>query len=315
MATLKHAEIDALLHGMPVVVAGRRVGHLEDLIPQPDRRHALRLIVRRESDGRRIEIPIDWVRGVRDGTIELWVTRAELAQLREYIPPIPPAQARESVQYALDAHPATAKAGIQVTERDGTLELRGRLRDAEARATASEIARGVPGVGTVRNRLGTGGEPEMSPAGYGYPWLHDLLERATGLDLAEDQVARMEDLAERKLVDLFDVAEDAAAANGRGRVLRQDLPLTRGVQIVLLELADIAREFHVEPLLAFLADAGIHTQFDEGLRSEIPRLMAALLILTGRLVVLLESEEGRVEAVRPSSRTFDRVTAILDLTL
>ena len=59
----------------------------------------------------------------------------------------------------------------------------------------------------------------------------------------------------------------------------------------LLELADIAREFHVEPLLAFLADAGIHTQFDEGLRSEIPRLMAALLILTGRLVVLRQVVE------------------------
>jgi Domain of unknown function (DUF1931)/BON domain len=315
MATLEHVEIDALLHGMPVVAGGQKIGYLEDLIPQPDHRHPLRLIVRRESDGRLLAIPIDWVRGLRDGDIELWVTRAELDQLPPYVPPIPASEARERVQQALDQHPATANAGIKVSERDGTLELRGRVSDAAARGTASEIARGVPGVGHVRNRLGIAGEPELSPAGYGYPWLHTLIERATGLDLDEAQIARIEDLAEGKLVDLFDVAEDAAIANGRVRVLRQDLPLTKGLQILLLEVADIAREFQLEPLLVFLADAGIRTQFDEGLRAEIPRLMAALLILIGRLVVLLESDNGRIDGIRPSSQALDRVSSILDLTL
>ena len=38
----------------------------------------------------------------------------------------------------------------------------------------------------------------------------------------------MEQLAEQKLSDLFDVGEESAAANGRSRVLRQDLPLTKG---------------------------------------------------------------------------------------
>src|SRR5947209_13803691 len=193
MATLEHVEIDALLHGMPVVAGGQKIGYLEDLIPQPDHRHPLRLIVRREGDGRLLAIPIDWVRGLRDGDIELWVTRAELDQLPEYVPPIPASEARERVQRALDEHPSTANAGIDVREDDGTLELRGRVSDAAARAAVSEIARGVPGVGTVRNRLGADGEPEISPAGYGYPWLHTLLERATGLDLDDQQLARVED--------------------------------------------------------------------------------------------------------------------------
>lgn len=315
MAIVDHVEIDALLHGMPVVVAGRTIGRLEDLVPKPDRTHPSRLIVRRESDGRRIAIPIEWVRGVRDGTIELWVTDTELERLPEYIPQLPAAEAQESVQRALEGNPLTAKAGIQVTEREGALELRGRVPDPQARATASDIARGVPGVGAVRNRLGTAGDPDMSPAGYAYPWLHDLLERATGLHLDGDQIARIEDLAERKLVDLFDVAEDAAAANGRARVLRQDLPLTSGLQRVLLTVNEMAREFQLEPLLVFLADAGIRAQLDEALHSEIPRLMAALLIVTGQLVVVLESEDGRVEAARPSAQTLDRVAAILDLTL
>src|SRR2546430_778058 len=87
------------------------------------------------------------------GDSELGVTRAELDQLPPYVPPIPASEARERVQQALDQHPATANAGIKVSERDGTLELRGRVSDAAARGTASEIARGVPGVGHVRNRL------------------------------------------------------------------------------------------------------------------------------------------------------------------
>jgi hypothetical protein len=151
--------------------------------------------------------------------------------------------------------------------------------------------------------------------GYSYPWLHTVLERTAGLDFDDTQLARVEDIAERKLVDLFDVAEEAAVANGRGRVLRHDLPLTKGLQIVLLEVEDIAREFQLQPLLVFLADAGIRTPFDDEARPEIPRLMAGLLILTARVVALLESEDGRVSPKRPSRRAVERAEALLDLTL
>jgi hypothetical protein len=315
MAILDHVEIDALHHGMPVVIGGLEVGRLEDVTPQPDRKHVLRLITRRSSDARLIAIPIDWVRGIRNGTIELWVTRGELNNLPEYVPLLPSSEARERVQRALDEHPATGKSGIKVTDRDSTLELRGTVTSAAERTTASTVARGVPGVGAVRNLIGTSTNPELSAAGYAYPWVHTLLERATGLDFDEPQIARIEDLAERKLVDLFDVAEDAALANGRGRVMRQDLPLTKGLQIVLLVVVDMARELDLEPLVTFLADAGIRTPFDEALRPEIPRLIAALLVVTGRLMALLDSADERPGGTRPSSGSLDRAVAILDLTL
>jgi hypothetical protein len=315
MATIEHVEVDALQRDMRVVLAGQEIGRLEDIIPQPDRRHVLRLITRRASDGRLVAIPIEWVRDVRDGRIELWVTQAELTELPEYVPAIPVAEARERVQRALDEHPTTAGRGIQVKHREDTLELHGMVPDAQNRTAASAIARGVPGVGRVRNLLGTDSEPRVSPAGHGYPWLHSLIERATHLDLDDTQLARIEDIAERKLVDLFDVAEETAVANGRARVLRHDLPLTKGVQLLLLEVEDIAREFRLEPLLVFLADAGIHTPFDEELRPEIPRLMAAMLILTTRVVALIEPPDSRAGSVRPSKQVFERAEAVLDLTL
>jgi Domain of unknown function (DUF1931)/BON domain len=159
-------------------------------------------------------------------------------------------------QRALDEHSSTANSEIRVTERDGMLELRGTVPDRASRSTASAVARSLPGVGPVRNLLGTAAEQQLYAAGYGYPWLHTLLERATRLDLDEAQIGRIEDIAERKLVDLFDVAEEAPVANGRTRVIRHDLPLTKGLQLLLLEVADIGREVELEPLLIFLADAG-----------------------------------------------------------
>ena len=43
--------------------------------------------------------------------------------------------------------------------------------------------------------------------------------------------------------------------------------------------------------------------------------MAGLLILTARVVALLESEDGRVSPKRPSRRAVERAEALLDLTL
>jgi hypothetical protein len=275
----------------------------------------LRLITRLATNGRLVAIPIDWVRGVRDGRVELWVTQAEVNNLPEYVPPIPVSEARERVQRALDEHPSTARAGIQVIDREGILELRGKVPNAGVRVTASAVARAVPGVGPVRNLLGTDADPQVSATGFGFPWLHALLERATHLDFDEAQIGRIEDIAEQKLVDLFDVAEEAAVANGRSRVLRHDLPLTKGLQLLLLEVEDLAREFQLEPLLVFLADAGIRTPFDPELHPEIPRLMAALLILTARVVGILESPDGRVSPTRPSAKALERAESVLDLTL
>jgi hypothetical protein len=43
MAIIEHVEVDTLRPGMSVVLSGQEVGRLEDVLPQPDGRHALRL--------------------------------------------------------------------------------------------------------------------------------------------------------------------------------------------------------------------------------------------------------------------------------
>src|ERR1700682_80433 len=151
-AAVEHIELNAVRPGMPVTCAGQVIGHLEDVIPQPDKIHILRLITRSGPPGDRlIAIPIEWVRDVRDRQIELWVSKAELDDLPEYVPAIPASEALQRVQRALDEHPQTAGARIQVTDRGGTLELRGTVADAAMGATGRGGAGAGLGVGPGRD--------------------------------------------------------------------------------------------------------------------------------------------------------------------
>jgi hypothetical protein len=175
--------------------------------------------------------------------------------------------------------------------------------------------------------VGTGRQAgaQAPTVGYGTAWLQAFLNRASGLSFDETQTHQIAGLAERKLVDLFDVAEEAALANGRARVFRHDLPLTKGLQAFLGQVEPLARELELEPLLVFLADAGVPGPLDEMVRAEIPRLMAALLLLAGRVIAVIEPENmstlERLERLtrsapgRPTHWEVERAAVILGMTL
>jgi hypothetical protein len=89
---------------------GREIGQVEDLIVQPDGRHILRLITRCQTKaGRRVAIPIEWVRGIQDGRVVLLVGERELGLLPEYVPTVPNGAARPGVNAPLSTsnHAAT----------------------------------------------------------------------------------------------------------------------------------------------------------------------------------------------------------------
>lgn len=50
---------------------------------------------------------------------------------------------------------------------------------------------------------------------WGAGWPRAFLDRASGMIFDDEQLAQIAAQAERKLVDLFDVAEETAVANGR----------------------------------------------------------------------------------------------------
>lgn len=124
-------------------------------------------------------------------------------------------------------------------------------------------------------------------------------------------------------MDLFDVAEETAIANGRARILLHDLPITKGLRSLLGQVEAIARELELQPLMVFLADAGMPGPLDEAVRAEVPRLMASLLLLTGRILALLEPENMspaerqllRTSPARPTRWEVERAARVLGLTL
>jgi Domain of unknown function (DUF1931) len=161
--------------------------------------------------------------------------------------------------------------------------------------------------------------------GYSVGWVREFLQRGSGLAFDENQASDVVVLAERKLFDLFDVAATTALANGRAKIFRYDLPLTKGLQHELAEAETLAGELELRPLLVFLADSGVPGPIDDSMRDDVPRLMAALLLLAGRIIAILEpsnvtTEErlGRLlrqEPLQPTSWELERASQVLNLTV
>ena len=161
--------------------------------------------------------------------------------------------------------------------------------------------------------------------GYGAAWLRAFLQRGSGLEFDDGQLAQIAAIAERKLVDLFDVAEATAIANGRAQILRHDLPLTKGLHREIAQAETLATQVELRPLLVFLAEAGVRGPLDERVRHDIPKLMAALLLLAARMIAILEpsdmSTEERLDRLlrrlptQPTRWELERAARILDLTL
>jgi hypothetical protein len=160
---------------------------------------------------------------------------------------------------------------------------------------------------------------------YGYGWLFDLLWRTAGLELDEEQLKRVTDVARRKLVDLFEVAKETALANGREEIRRHDLPLTKGLRRTIDETAALSRASDVDPALVFAGEARVNSGIDELVRAELPRLTIALLVLQSRIVATLEPVDmpleercrqvTRRDPYRPTGWEVERTGRVLDLIL
>ena len=166
----------------------------------------------------------------------------------------------------------------------------------------------------------------VSTIGYAYAWLHEFIAGGTGLDLDQDQVTQIARMAERKLSDLFEMAEETAAANGRGLILRHDLPLTKGLLQTLEDVTVLSKDIEFEPIYLFLrTSTGLRAGVDDMVLADLPRLFAALLILSGRIIAVLEPTtmlpQERFELLtrsadsRPTAWEIERAAQVLDLTL
>ena len=160
---------------------------------------------------------------------------------------------------------------------------------------------------------------------YGYAWLYDLLRQGSGLELDEEQLEQIADVSRRKLVDLLDVAEETALANGREVIRMHDLPLTKGLRRTIQETAALSRTIEVDPAFFLSAEARVNPAIDVMVRAELPRLTAAMLVLTSRIVATFAPANvpledlcrlvSRTDPDRPTPWELERAERVLDLTI
>src|SRR5262245_7339149 len=103
--------------------------------------------------GRDVIVPVDWIRDIDERVVHLATVRAALDRLPPYRSD---ADLAADVAGALEKDPVVRALdidAIDATVRDGVVTLRGHATTPESRARAEEVARDVPGVLRVENRI------------------------------------------------------------------------------------------------------------------------------------------------------------------
>jgi uncharacterized protein YrrD len=140
--------------GQRVVCRDGEVGPLDLVLLDPDSRRVTHFVVRRGGLlGRDTIVPVEWVREITRDQVVLDVYRGQLEQLPAYRPD---EEITDDVLEALWDHSDLPPGELQlvgVRTRDGVVELDGHTLTEGAKATIEAVARSVPGVLGVRNRL------------------------------------------------------------------------------------------------------------------------------------------------------------------
>jgi hypothetical protein len=143
------------------------------------------------------------------------------------------------------------------------------------------------------------------------PQFERFFRAAAGLDIDKDDIKRLGDLLNAKLVDLLLVAQDAAGANGRDVIEFWDLPISKGLQERIHEFRRLDEQAELLPVLDELA---ARPQLDRALSDEtearIPEILGGLGVALARTFTVIDT---RVR--NPSSEHWERAARVFDLLL
>lgn len=151
LVTLRRSQRVVCLEGE----AGRVDGVLVDLATGAVTHFVLRRGGIGPLFGRRLVVPVDWVRSIDDDEVFLDVGEEQLSHLPEFRGRAEDRALMAAVQRALAHDPRTSAYAhsIGIAAHEGVIELTGSVASEEARAAAAAVAAGVAGVIEVRNAL------------------------------------------------------------------------------------------------------------------------------------------------------------------
>ncbi len=140
-----------------------------------------------------------------------------------------------------------------------------------------------------------------------------LFREIAGLDVDKNDLKRLSDLVGKKLNDLLIVGVRNASYNARDLIMEPDLPLTKGFLESLRQFRELESrsEVELEPILAHLAQyPPLERELSADVEAMLPDLVGALIFILARTMKVVDPQ-----VVNPDTETWERVAAILDLTL
>jgi len=97
----------------------------------------------------------------------------------------------------------------------------------------------------------------------GFRKLELLFRKAASLDIKKNHAKDISEFVEQKLVDLLIAAERNAKMNARDVILEPDLPITKGLQEVIIEFRKLEEEIDLRDVLSFLATIQKYYRFSD----------------------------------------------------
>jgi uncharacterized protein YrrD len=141
--------------GTPVYGTTGSIGKVDHILVDQESGEINHLIVRRGMRPDYVIVPMDLVAELHENRIVLKVGKSDLQGLRPYYP-------RDDAELLSDLHRQFGDTGdgvrdVDVSVKQGVVQLSGRVRDEAVRMRAEELARAVVGVVDVENALDVSG--------------------------------------------------------------------------------------------------------------------------------------------------------------
>lgn len=134
---------------------------------------------------------------------------------------------------------------------------------------------------------------------------------AAGLDVDKNDLKRYDDFVNRKIYDLFLIAQAVARANGRDVVEPQDLPIGKGLQECIHAFRGIDEEIELQPLLDQLtAEPAVDLVAAQETRARLPLIAGGLSVALARTFRILQPERHN-----PQTAEWERAIEVFDLLL
>jgi len=145
----------------------------------------------------------------------------------------------------------------------------------------------------------------------GFTKLELLFRKAASLDIKKNHAKEITDFVEQKLADFLIAAQRNAKMNARDVIMEPDLPITKGLQEVIIEFRKLEEVIDVDDVLNFLAAVPpLKYPISEELEPKLPEIVGALLVVMARIMKEVDDNDRALDV-----KTIETTKRIMDLTL